>query len=265
MRHGFFAMWDRRKAILHGFRPTVFRVNGTRLRAKAIGDGFCSIFSREKPCCMAFSGSQDEGKPSTAAFVASGEHQKPSAMAFPRSEGVRLPRIMVRDRERRQHLSTKPERTPIIPAHHQLADEIIHDLDAIQAKIEKLEREFPEHEDVIRAHVNVPVVFMSSTVALVEETPDLEGTKRLDPVEGHDTLQFLNAFGTVHDRMIALARRLKLNLKSRKARLAGQSLQIYGIAKGLIRDGKHPELAARVEILGHYLGPRGRPRKSRKA
>lgn len=90
---------------------------------------------------------------------------------------------------------------------------------------------------MIRAHVNVPVVFMASTIALVEETPDLAGTKKLDPVEGHDTLQFLEAFGTVHDRMIAMARRLKLNLKSRKASLAVQSLQIYGIAKSLLRSG----------------------------
>ncbi len=162
-------------------------------------------------------------------------------------------------------MSSKPERTPTITAHKQLADEILRDLDAIQAKIERLEREFPEHADQIRAHVNVPVPFMISTIALVEETPDLAGTKKLDPLEGRDTLQFLEAFGMVHDRMMAMARRLKLNLKSRKARLAMQSLQIYGIAKTLLRSGSTAEFAARVEILGHYLGPRGRPRKNRKA
>lgn len=155
------------------------------------------------------------------------------------------------------------ERMVTVTEHHRLAMEIIADLEAIDAKIQKLERAVFEPEDFIRAHVNVPVAFMRSTVALVEERPDLQAVKRLDPEEGRGTLDYLANFVTVADRASALTERLKLNLKSRKARLAWQCLHIYALAKNFIRDGKDVDLATRVELLGRDLGPRGRPRKPR--
>jgi hypothetical protein len=62
---------------------------------------------------------------------------------------------------------------------------------------------------------------------------------------------------------MALAKRLKLNLRSRKARLGWQCLQMYGLAKGLIRDGRDPDLAARGDARPRP-GAAGRPRKWRR-
>ena len=160
-------------------------------------------------------------------------------------------------------METNPEAAPTVTAYKRLADEILADIDAITAKIERLERFEFESDDFIRAHVNVPAVFMVSTVALVEQRSDLRALDKLDPDEGRDTLQYLDAFRTVQDRIAALGVRLKRNLKSRKARLAWKCLQIYAVAKSLILDGGDPDLAARVEMLGRDLGPRGRPRKAR--
>ena len=160
-------------------------------------------------------------------------------------------------------MSKKSDSVLTITKQERLANEILRDLDAITKKIEKLERGRLEDEGFVRAHVNVPIRFLHTTVALVEQTPVLAAMKKLNAVEGRDTLQFLGAFGAVHDRVMALGQQLKLNLKSRKARLAAQSLQIYRIARGLASHGKDPELAAYVAMLGRDLGPRGRPKKKR--
>jgi hypothetical protein len=160
-------------------------------------------------------------------------------------------------------LDTNPALAPTVTAHERLAQEILADLDAVSAKLERLEQLPVESDDFVRAHVNVPVVFMVSTVALVEQRADLRELNMLDPDEGRGTLQYLGAFGTIHDRIIALAGRLKRNMKFRKARLAWKCLQVLFVARGLARDGRDPDLAARVEMLSRDLGPRGRPRKAR--
>ena len=144
-----------------------------------------------------------------------------------------------------------------------LANEIVADLDAITAKVARFEQATRESEENMRAFVNVPKDFMVSTVALVEQRNDLLALKKLDPVEARETLEYMYAFPMVYDRVNGLARQVKLDLKSRKARLASQCMQIYAIIKSLARDGHDPGLAAYVEILGRNLGPRGRPRKKR--
>lgn len=143
------------------------------------------------------------------------------------------------------------------------AKEIIADLDAVSAKIETLERWEFESEDAMRAYVNVPETFLHSTVALVQDTPTLRELNRLDVADGRETLEYLAAFASVYNRTDALRTRVKLNMKSRKTRLAAQAMQIYALAKTLARDGKNPGLAAHLEVLAHDLGPRGRPRKKR--
>lgn len=149
---------------------------------------------------------------------------------------------------------------PTVTHYQRLAEEIADDLKAVAAKFPKLEAAHRRNDDFIRAHVNVPVPFMAGTVSAVEQTPELERVKALDPVEGHDTLQFLAAFRSVHDQLMHIADDLKYTMKARKARLAWQSLKVYAIARGLARDG-NPLIAAYVDILRRELGPRGRPRK----
>jgi hypothetical protein len=140
-------------------------------------------------------------------------------------------------------------------------DEIMADLDAVAAKVEKFERWQFEPEEFVRAYVNVPRPFLTSTVALVEQRDDLAATKKLDPVEGRETLEYLSAFATVADRFEAIGKRVRRNMRSRHARLAAQAMQMYAIVKGLARYDHNLEMLARM--LGRDLGPRGRPRKAR--
>ena len=81
--------------------------------------------------------------------------------------------------------------------------------------------------------------------------------------DGRETLEYLLEFASVYNRAEALRNRVKLNMKSRKTRLAAQAMQIYALAKTLARDGRNPGLAAHLEALARDLGPRGRPRKPR--
>jgi hypothetical protein len=158
--------------------------------------------------------------------------------------------------EKEEHMFTLTEQ-------QRLAKEILEDLERVAAKMPKLEYVTPGIEDFIRAHVNVPRRFMGSTVSLVEQSHELTAMGTLDPREGHDVLQFLEAFQTVQDQLLVMHRDLKFTMKVRHAKLAWQSLQIYALARGLARDGKSPEMASYVSALRRDLGPRGRPRKKK--
>jgi hypothetical protein len=158
--------------------------------------------------------------------------------------------------EKEEHMFT-------LTGQQRLAKEILEDLERVAAKIPKLEYVTPGIEDIVRAHVNVPRQFMRSTVSLVEQSDELTAIGKLDPREGHGVLQFLEAFQTVQDRLSGMSRELKFTMKVCHAKLAWQSLQIYAIARGMVRDGKSPEMAAYVSALRRDLGPRGRPRKKK--
>jgi len=142
-----------------------------------------------------------------------------------------------------------------------LAEEIMDDLDRVAAKIPKLESHHRATENEIRAHVNVPRSFLGTAVAAVEQTPDLRTTRKLVPEQGHDTLQYLDAFRFVDDKLAEVRAYVRFTLMSRKTALALQALQVYAIARGFARGGRRADVAAHVENLRRDLGKRGRPRK----
>lgn len=63
-----------------------------------------------------------------------------------------------------------------------------------------------------------------------------------------DTLQFVEVFRPVVDRLNAFTRSLQFTMSSRRAALASQALQVYFIARGLTRD-----------VGSASLGPSSRP------
>ena len=142
-----------------------------------------------------------------------------------------------------------------------LAEEIMDDLDRVAAKIPKLEAYHRASENEIRAHVNVPRPFLGTAVVAVEQTPDLQAVRKLVPEQGHDTLQYLDAFRFVDDKLGELKSYVRFTLMSRHTALALRALQIYAVARGLARDGRRADIAAHVEFLRRDLGKRGRPRK----
>ena len=85
---------------------------------------------------------------------------------------------------------------------------------------------------------------------------------KLDVTAARDTLQFIEAFRPVQDKVTAFANSLKFTMASRKASLAADALQIYSIAKGVARDPGAAAVASLVSNLKRDLGRRGRAKGS---
>ena len=111
-----------------------------------------------------------------------------------------------------------------------LAEEIMDDLDRVAAKIPKLEAYHRASENEIRAHVNVPRPFLGTAVVAVEEIPELQAARKLVPEQGRETLQYLDAFRFVDDKLGELKSYVRFTLMSRKTALALRALQIYAVA-----------------------------------
>ena len=148
--------------------------------------------------------------------------------------------------------------TPTVTHYQQLADAFMRDLDEISSSIPKLEAEHITTASFVKTHQNVPNQFLATVISAVEQTVELQGVRKLDPVAARDTLQFIEAFRPVFDKVTAFARNLQFTLKSRKATLVLDSLQIYHIAKGIARDANSAALASLVDNMQRDLGRRGR-------
>lgn len=153
-----------------------------------------------------------------------------------------------------------PTATPTITFYKQLADEFMRELDEIAPIIPQLEAAHISTVNFVRSHLNVPIKFLATAIAAVEQTPALQAVNKLDVLAGRDTLQFIEAFLPVLDKVSAFTNALKFTIASRKASLAADSLQIYDIAKGLARDPGSAAIASVVANMKRDLGKRGRPK-----
>jgi hypothetical protein len=156
--------------------------------------------------------------------------------------------------------TTEPVVTPVTPTithYQQLAAEFSAELDAIAAIIPKLEAQHISTASFVRSHLNVPTEFLATVIAAVEQTEELQGVKKLDIATARDTLQFIEAFRPVLDKVTAFARNLRYTMNSRKASLVADSLQIYYIAKGVARDPNSAQVESLVGNMKRDLGRRG--------
>lgn len=150
--------------------------------------------------------------------------------------------------------------SPTVTHYQQIAAEFMAALDQIALIIPKLEAVHVSTANLVRSRLNVPNEFLATVTAAVEQTPELQAVKKLDVNEARDTLQFLEAFRPVRDKVDAFAKNLKHTMDSRKATLATQSLQVYDIAKGVARDPNSATVASLVANMKRDLGRRGRPK-----
>ena len=141
----------------------------------------------------------------------------------------------------------------------------MEDLDRIVAKFPKLEIQHRVQANDMRAHVNVPIPFLDAAIFVTEETPKIKKAAWLVPAEGSDTLQYLDAFRWVDEKLVAVRTELRFTMMSRRAKLALQALQVFSLARNFARDQSVAGIDALVEILRRTLGKRGRPRKQRAA
>jgi len=152
--------------------------------------------------------------------------------------------------------------TPTVTYYQQLADTFLKSLDEIAATIPKLEATHAATAPFVRSHVNVRTEFLATAIAAVEQVPELQGVNKLDVTAARDTLQFIEAFRPVLDKVTAFTSSLKFTLASRKANLVADALQIYSIAKGVARDPGSADAASHVANLKRDLGRRGRAKGS---
>lgn len=151
---------------------------------------------------------------------------------------------------------------PTVTHYQQLADDFSKALDQIVQNIPALEITHPATANFVRSHLNVPTEFLATAIAAVEQTPALQHLNKLDVAASRDTLQFIEAFRPIQDKITALASSLKFTMSSRKALLAADALQVYDIAKGIARDPGAAAVHSLVANLKRDLGRRGRTKGS---
>jgi hypothetical protein len=114
----------------------------------------------------------------------------------------------------------------------------------------------------VKTHLNIPLKFLSTTVAAVELFAVLQATGKLDVDRARDTLQMLDAFRTTCYRAAAFLEDLVNALDARQADLAVECLEVYHVAQSIARDESDLTLTMWVESMGRDLGRRGpRPKK----
>jgi hypothetical protein len=150
--------------------------------------------------------------------------------------------------------------SPTTTRYQELANQFSAQLDELLAIIPNMEASHVSIATFVRSHLNVPTEFLATAIAAVEQTPELDAVGKLNVVAARDTLQFIEAFRPIHDKIVSVANRLKFTLNSRRATLAADSLQIYNIAKGVARDPASADVAAHVANMKRDLGRRGRPK-----
>jgi hypothetical protein len=146
-------------------------------------------------------------------------------------------------------------------ANQQLADELSAMLDQFEAKVPDFEQQHPLTLPFVRAHRFVPTSFLGSAIAAVDASPELQGVKKLDVDEGREVLQFMDAFRPIEVKLLSLAKGLHYTIEARRAGLAANSLQIYAISKGVVRDPASAPLIGRVQAMKQDLGRSNRKKK----
>ena len=149
--------------------------------------------------------------------------------------------------------------TPTLTHYDQLAAQLVAAIAGLEASIPRFESSHPTTFDFVRGKRNVPADFIATVLAAVEENPELQRLGKFDVVEARDTLQFIDAFRPLVDRVAAFLRNVQFTMDSRKAKVAVSGLQIYDIAKGIARDPSSAVVATHVRNMKRDLR-RARPK-----
>jgi hypothetical protein len=123
-----------------------------------------------------------------------------------------------------------PAQTPTITHYQQIAANLAKAIDDMLALIPSFVEAHPDTTQFVRTHQNVPLTFIATAVAAVEANPELKGGT-FDATEARDTLQFIDAFRPMADRLSAAAKNLTFSINSRKANAGSGALEVYAIAK----------------------------------
>jgi hypothetical protein len=152
--------------------------------------------------------------------------------------------------------------TPTITHYQQIAENLAKAIDDMLALIPTFVEAHPDTTAFVNRHQSVPLQFIATAVAAVQQNPELQGGT-FDATEARDALQFIDAFRPIADRLTAAAKNLNFSIRSRKANAGTGALEVYAIAKRVALNPLSTTVASHVGNLKRDLGRRG-PRKGTK-
>src|SRR6185436_11828615 len=91
--------------------------------------------------------------------------------------------------------------TLTITKHQTLADALSAQLDEVVSKFPKPDPARQVTKDFVRSRLGASIEFLGTAIAAVEAMPELQGVRRLDVRVGRDTLQFIEAFRPLVDKV----------------------------------------------------------------
>ena len=147
-----------------------------------------------------------------------------------------------------------------ITRNQQAADDFMKALLAVTATIPLLEPADAAELDFVRSHQNVSIEFIKTSIAGIEQTPELEGFKDLDPAISAEMLQFIDAFRPVFDQVKIFENNLKFTLEWKVATLADGALRSYYLVKGVARGRRSASAVSLLANLKRALGLRAHPK-----
>jgi hypothetical protein len=168
-----------------------------------------------------------------------------------------MPNLVNRPKE---GAAAPPEGTVTITHNRQAADDFMKALATVTAMIPLLEPADAAELDFVRTHQNVPIEFVKTAIAGIEQTPELQSFKDLDPAISLEMLQFLDAFNPVFDHVKVFADNLKFTLEWKVATLSTGALQSYHLIKGVARGRRSASAVALLANLKRALGLRANPK-----
>jgi hypothetical protein len=140
--------------------------------------------------------------------------------------------------------------------YEELARELLPVVDRILAVIPKLDESETVSAKSVRSGLFVSDAFCADAIDAVEQIPELAAAKKLDPVQGRNHMQFLNAFRPLEHKLIAVTGRVTHGLRAVKSGLGMKSLQVYRLLQGLASDGRSPAVSSHVDRMKRELGRR---------
>jgi hypothetical protein len=152
--------------------------------------------------------------------------------------------------------------SPTITESDRIAAEVGEAIDALAARIPRLAGPHPSTAGHVRGARTISRAFLASMIAVADRDEALSYAAHFDADEARETLQFIDAFRPIADRLAFLLASLNYTMELRKANVAEAALRAYAVAKGMARDPDSAALASGLETLRRDLG-RKRPHPER--
>jgi hypothetical protein len=105
----------------------------------------------------------------------------------------------------------------------------------------------------LRTRGNVPMEFLTTAIAAVAKSPELQTATSIDIDEATETLQFIQAFSPILVDAEAFVRQLKFVLAVRRASVSAKTRKAYSFAKTIARGSGGEAVEAHVLAMKRSL------------